>query len=357
MERWQAVAQRQLQAYGAQRLHRPLRGWYALDPGPEARTSRTSTAQRHTGTMPNHRLTILAIATFPALAYSQSFRSDDQVIKRMWRIGMDSSQTERLAQVLMDSIGPRLSGTPGFQSAVEWLERTYNDWGVKVRRDRYGTWRGWRAGDFHMSLTAPRLQALDVELLGWSVGTGGRTIDADVVVMPQFADAAAATQWLGTIRGKFVLISPPEIMCRAPHELETNARAATVTRINQRRQELQQQANARMRLLASANAASQQAAFRSVFTRLEDAGAVGLGSMLWSNGWGVNKIFGAQSEKVPSFDISCEDYGILYRLASNNQGPRIRFTADAQATPQEVPMFNVIAELPGTEKPNEYVML
>jgi len=307
--------------------------------------------------MHRHRLTILAIAAVPALAYSQSFRSHDEVIKRMWRIGMDSSQTERLAQVLMDSIGPRLSGTPGFQSAGEWLERTYSDWGVKVRRDRYGTWRGWRAGDFHMSLTAPRVQALEVELLAWSVGTGGRAVDAEVVVIPQLADAAAATHWLGTIRGKFVLTSAPEIMCRAPHELQLNARAATVTRINQRRQEMQQQTTARLRALASTSAQSQQQAFRSVFARLEEAGVVGMGSLLWSNGWGVNKIFGAQSEKVPSFDISCEDYGLLHRLASNNQGPRIRFTADAQATPQEVPMFNVVAEIPGTEKPNEYVML
>ncbi|HEY7566312.1 MAG TPA: M20/M25/M40 family metallo-hydrolase, partial [Gemmatimonadaceae bacterium] len=303
------------------------------------------------------RLTSLAIAAFPALVHSQAFRSDDPVIKRMWRIGMDSSQTERLAQVLIDSIGPRLSGTPGFQSAVEWLDKTYNDWGVKVRRERYGTWRGWRAGDFHMSMTAPRVQALDVELLAWSVGTGGKPVDAEVVVIPQLADAAAATQWLGTIKGKFVLTSAPETMCRAPHELETYARAATITRLNQRRQEMQQQASARLRVLASTSAQSQQQAFRSVFARLEEAGAVGLGSSLWSNGWGVNKIFGAQSDKVPSFDISCEDYGLLYRLASNNQGPRIRFTVDAQATPQEVPMFNVIAEITGSEKPNEYVIL
>jgi Zn-dependent M28 family amino/carboxypeptidase len=47
----------------------------------------------------------------------------------------------------------------------------------------------------------------------------------------------------------------------------------------------------------------------------------------------------------------------LYRLASKNQGPRIRLTAEAQETPQEVPMFNVVAELRGTELPNEYVLL
>jgi Zn-dependent M28 family amino/carboxypeptidase len=94
-----------------------------------------------------------------------------------------------------------------------------------------------------------------------------------------------------------------------------------------------------------------------VFARLEAAGIAGIGTLNWSGGWGVNKVFGAPSSRVPSFDLSCEDYGMLYRLASNNQGPRVRFTVDAQETPAEVPMFNVVAELKGTELPNEYVML
>jgi Zn-dependent M28 family amino/carboxypeptidase len=73
-------------------------------------------------------------------------------------------------------------------------------------------------------------------------------------------------------------------------------------------------------------------------------------------GWGVNKVFDAQTQKAVSFDVSCEDYGMLYRLATHRQGPRVRFGAEADAL-GTVPMFNVIAQLKGTELPNEYVML
>jgi hypothetical protein len=301
------------------------------------------------------RLAFISSICLTSVVSAQTFRSDDQVIRRMWRLGMDSSHTERLAQVLMDSIGPRLSGSPGFEAAGTWLERTYQGYGITVRRERYGTWRGWRAGDFHMTLTAPRTQVLDVELLSWSVGTpNGRPVEAEVVLPPQ--NAEALQQWLSTARGKFVLISTPEIMCRAPQELNRLARPATVTAVNQRRSEMQQQHNARMRSLIPPNVTG-QAAQRGVIGRLDSAGVAGIGSLTWSNGWGVNKIFAAQSERVPSFDISCEDYGLLYRLAANGQGPRIRFSAESQATPQEVPMFNIVAEIKGTEKPNEYVML
>jgi len=91
--------------------------------------------------------------------------------------------------------------------------------------------------------------------------------------------------------------------------------------------------------------------------RLDSAGVIGIGTLTWSGGWGVDKIFGANAERAPSVYISCEDYGLLYRLATNKWGPRVRLTAESQATPAEVPMFDVVAELKGTELPNEYVLL
>ena len=118
----------------------------------------------------------------------------------MWQVGMAESQVERMAQVLIDSIGPRLSGSSGFTSAGTWLQRAYEGFGIPVRQERYGTWRGWEQGAVHMQLIAPRVQNLDVELLAWSPATPkGRPVDAEVVVVPVLADAAAATQWLKTV--------------------------------------------------------------------------------------------------------------------------------------------------------------
>lgn len=302
------------------------------------------------------RLLVVGLAMLPATAGAQTFRSADSVIRRMWQVGIEQSQAERLAQVLVDSIGPRLSGSPGYQSAVNWIQRTYEGWGVTVRPERYGTWRGWQHGTVHMQLIAPRVQNLEVELLAWSPGTGNRPVEGSVVVIPELADSAAVRQWLATLRGKFVLVSAPQVMCRAPQELERNARPATVTRINAQRAEAQRTASARFRALAPAGTAPQDAN-RAVYARLDSAGVIGVGTLTWSGGWGVNKIFGANTQRAPSVDLSCEDYGLLHRLATNGQGPRVRLTAEAQSTRAEVPMFNVIAELRGAELPNEYVVL
>src|SRR6185503_10266295 len=71
---------------------------------------------------------------------------NDPTIDRIFRIGMDSSRVKPLAQVLFDSIGPRLTGSPGMTSASDWVISMYKSWGIDARREQYGTWRGWRRG-------------------------------------------------------------------------------------------------------------------------------------------------------------------------------------------------------------------
>ncbi|OGU00721.1 MAG: hypothetical protein A2085_00845 [Gemmatimonadetes bacterium GWC2_71_10] len=286
-------------------------------------------------------------ALLPTALAAQTFRTDDSAIRRIWSVGMDSSHTERLAQVLNDSIGMRLSGTTGFQSAVDWLVRTYGSWGVTARAERYGSAPGWRMGTVSMALVAPRVQTLDATLLAWSPGTGGRPVEGEAVVVPLFADSVQAQRWLPSVRGKFVLLSPPELMCRAPQELERYARAATVTRLGEQRQAVQRDWGQRLRAFGGAGRFGRA---------VQDAGAAALVSSFWSGGWGVNKIFSALGARVPSVDLSCEHYGSVWRLAHNGQGPRLRLTSDAELLPNQ-PMFSVIAELRGSELPNEYVLL
>ena len=300
-----------------------------------------------------HFAAAAALLCAAAPAGAQNFRTADSVTRRIWRLGMDSSQAERLAQVLIDSIGPRLSGTTGFTAATEWLEATYRSWGVTARRDNYGTWRGWSHGTVHAELVRPRHQNFEIELLAWSPGTGGRPVEGDVVVMPMPADSAAGAAWLRTVRGKFVLVSAPEPTCRADQELERYARPATVERMRSQRNAFSQDFGARHRAFRIGQGPQAVTFFR----RLEDAGAAGAITLTWSRGWGVNKIFGSPTDRIPTIDLSCEDYGLLYRLAVNNQGPRMSLTANAEIGRSDVPMFNVIAELRGTELPNEYVLL
>jgi Zn-dependent M28 family amino/carboxypeptidase len=89
---------------------------------------------------------------------------------------------------------------------------------------------------------------------------------------------------------------------------------------------------------------------------LENAGALGIITSYWSQGFGANKIFSASTKKVPTVDISLEDYGLLFRLVESGKKPMINLNAQSKETGVG-PTFNTIAEIKGTEKPDEYVML
>jgi hypothetical protein len=268
---------------------------------------------------------------------------------------MDSSQAYPLAQVLMDSIGPRLTGTPGQRAGNEWLVRTYQGWGISARSEQYGTWRGWSRGVTHVDLVAPRVRTLEGTMLAWSPGTRG-PVQGAATVLPDVRDRDDFRRWLPQVRGKFVLVSAPQPTCRPDDNWRQFADTQSFARMREMRTQAMADWNARVAKTASPDDSTPALAARSLPVTLERAGALGVITNLWSAGWGVDKIFNARTQLVPTVDLSCEDYGLVFRLAQNGQGPVLRLEADSRAL-GEVPVYNTIAEIRGVERPDEYVVL
>jgi hypothetical protein len=222
----------------------------------------------------------------------------------------------------------------------------YEGWNVPVRLEEYGTWQGWDRGYTHIDLIAPRKRTLNGMMLAWSPGTDG-PVEGDVIVLPTFSSRSDFESWLPQVSGKFVALTYAEPTCRAPESWEALATPESVERMEALQESIRTDWNQGVR---SAGGPGQVAA------ALEGAGALGVLTGRWSNGWGANKIFSSATQTVPSLHLSCEDYGLVYRLASNGQGPRLRLDAQAEDL-GEVPVANVIGELRGTEFPDEYVLL
>ena len=268
------------------------------------------------------------------------FTVEHPVLRRLWALGMDSSHTHRLAQVLFDSLGPRLTASPGMEAAQRWLVQTYQAWGVEARTERYGTWRGWHRGTTHLDLVAPRVRSLEAMLLAWSPGTPrGRPVRAPVIALPDVADSAAFRAWLPQARGRFVLASFPQPTCRPDDSWEKWATQPSADSLKARRTAAQQEWTRRLERIGVGTGRQAQ---QRLQRQLEAAGAAGVLTNTWSQGWGVDKIFDARTDRTPVLDVSCEDYGLVYRLAAGGQNPVVELNAQAQAL-GEVPVFNVVA--------------
>ena len=287
-------------------------------------------------------------------AAAQGFTTNDRVIRNMWTEGMENSHAYALSQALLDSVGPRLTGTPEMESGNEWLVQMYESWGIEAENEQYGTWMRWRRGITHVDLVAPRVRSLEAMMLAWSPGTGGETVRGAVVTIPDVQSANQFEEWLSTIEGKFVAVSFPQPTCRPDADWEEWATEESFDAMKEERDAAATRWAERLNGagLEIRNRAGQMELMR----RIEEAGALGILTSRWSLGWGVQKIFNANTERIPTVDVSCEDYGLVARLAERDQGPVIEMTADAEFL-GEGPVFNTIARIPGRELPDEYVML
>lgn len=289
------------------------------------------------------------VAAQPFGGGGNQFPTDDPVLRAIWAEGMERSQVWPLMQVLTDSIGPRLTGSPLIKSANDWLVAMYGSWGVSARNESYGTWRSWRRGISHIDLVAPRVRSLEGTMLAWSPGTPrGQPVTAETVIIPAAGDTAAFRAWLPSVRGKIVLVSGPLASCRPLDNIQEFALPATLEAMRQQRTADAQAWNQRIQRTGYNNV--------TLPVALEEAGAVAVVTSQWSNGWGVNKIFQARTTRIPTVELSCEDYGLVFRLTDRNQGARLRITADAEFLGEQ-PVFNTIAEIRGSERPDEYIML
>lgn len=275
-------------------------------------------------------------------------RKNDPIITQIVNEANTNSQLENLAFELLDVVGPRLVGTPGMTRANDWTIEKFESWGIPAKKQKFGEWRGWERGIAHIDMVYPRIKTLAGTQLAWSPSTKGKTITAEVIPLGNFKDSIEFRAWLPSVKGKYVMISMPQPTGRPDRHWEEYATKESIAKMNKERDAQIAAWNSRIRATGLN--------INSIPGVLEDAGAVGIITSYWSREFGANKIFGARSQKVPTLDISLEDYGMLYRLAENGIKPKIAVETSSKDL-GNVPSFNTIAEIKGTEFPDEYVIL
>lgn len=292
---------------------------------------------------------LLIVATAPVSA--QTLAVDDPVLTQIWTEAMENSQLEALAHELVDGFGTRLTGSRQYQKAHQWAVEKFAEWGISARNEQYGTWVGWERGITHVDLLEPWVRTLDGVSLAWSPGTR-RPVKAEAVIIPTVADTNAFRAWLPNVKRKFVMISLPELTGRPDEVWEEFALPATLEKMREARDEAREAFNENMK-----NAGFEGRRYQSALAAaLEEAGAAGVISMNWMGGWGTYRVFSSYTKEVPSIQLSLEDYTLVYRMAKSGQQPVLQIEAQTEFLGDQ-PAFNTVAMIPGTEKPDEYVIL
>jgi carboxypeptidase Q len=129
--------------------------------------------------------------------YVRSTPPTEPMIQKIFEEGMQRSQVMKIAQTLLDSIGPRLTGSVDADRAQAYMVSSFKSWGIPARIENYGTWNSWKNGAAFGELLFPRVRGLEITAMGWSPGTKGKWVEGAVVVIPRERDHARAVHGVG----------------------------------------------------------------------------------------------------------------------------------------------------------------
>ena len=312
------------------------------------------------------------LAFVPLAAQQPQEKIDYEAIYKIKDEGFARSQVMNIMSWLTDVYGPRLTNSPGFRKAGEWAVKEMSSWGLaNVKLEPWtgptGPFgRGWSNDKFYMQATTP---GGSFPIIGmsqaWTPGTEGLVSgDAILAVIDTPEDLA---KFKGQLKGKWVLSAamrdvpalwtPPaqryttEQLKDLETETDTAPRAGRGGRAG---------APGRAGGPAGGRGGAQSlAAQRTQFYK--DEGVLGLITPGRGDGGTVFVQGGGSREPnapagLPSIAIAVEHYGRIARTLEKQMPVKIE--ADIKNTFHEDPSsFNVVGELPGTDKADEVVMI
>jgi carboxypeptidase Q len=229
---------------------------------------------------------------------------------------VDTFAWRRLA-TLTDGIGNRLSGTPELSRAIEWAVAEMKRDGLENVHTEPVMVPRWVRGRESAEIVQPARHQIAMLGLGDSVATPPEGIEAEVLVVRNFQELEAAAS---RARGRIIVFNVPFTTYDQTRPYRTDG-------------------------------ASRAAALGAAAVLVRSIGPAGLrlphtGGLSYAEG----------VPKIPAAAIASEDADRLQRLAESGQRTVVRlameahFDADAESA-------NVVAELRGRERPDEFVVI
>src|SRR5215471_11468801 len=310
-------------------------------------------------------LSVVLVGQIPLSAQSAA---DPDINKKIRQEETDHSQIMHTMHFLTDVYGPRLTGSPNHKAAANWAIQQMTAWGFEnahLEPWNFGHpgWMNERASGYVVS---PIHDQLTFKVWAWTPSTKGM-VKADVfqLVLPEKPTKEKLAAYLDSVKDKvkkrIVLVGKAEVIPVAievaPRRLDDKAAAdrfdpknpnagqfgrggqqtspepgvLTPTEINQQIDKFLVANHAAMRVNDSRMGNGHIRAFQN---RTYDVG-----------------------QAVPTVVLRNEDYGRITRILADGGPVELEFNISNRTFPEGKTSYNTIAEIPGTDKKDEDIML
>ena len=266
----------------------------------------------------------------PPLQYSPQLVAG---IRKVQQAALESDYAYRRLAHLSNNIGPRLSGSPQAQAAVEYVAAELRKLGLEVQLEKVMV-PHWVRGEETAALTdypgmaRGTTQKIVLTALGGSTATPNEGLNAEVIVVNNFDELQALGR--ERVSGKIVLFN-----AKFDQQLANNGYAGQAYGQSVIYRGIGASAAARLGAVAALNRSAGGADYRLPHT----------GALRYAD----------DAPKIPAAAVTSEDAETMAHLASEGT-VRMHLVLTPQILPDAV-SYNVIGDLKGSEHPEQIVIV
>jgi carboxypeptidase Q len=329
-------------------------------------------------------LAFVIVSSLPAITFAQSAQQPERVdLNVIHRIkvaefgdngggrgrGGPPSKVMDTIWYLTDKYGPRLTNSPQFKAAGSWAVGQLKEWGLSnVQLEKWqtegvpsGPIPGWQVTAYSGAMIEPTYMPIGGVPVAWTRGTNGPLTGE--AVLAAIDNPSDMDKYHGKVKGKIVLTVPlptlnfPSVPLATRYTPEQLANLATEL--------IPVPGGGRGRggnaAVANMSPEERQTYQEKQRTFWKDEGALmtiqasarGESGTLFGGGAPRR---GDITQNLPQVSITAEQYNRIARLVQHNVPVKLSFDIKTEFS-KDTDSFNVIAEIPGTGKPNEIVMV
>jgi hypothetical protein len=301
----------------------------------------------------------ISVSLFIVPAWPQDKEKVDlETMSRIRYEGFRDSKVMEYAQGLMDSIGERLTGSPNMKRANEWTRDQFTAMGLSnAHLEAWGPFgRGWANQFVNARMTSPDISPLLVYARAWTPGTNG--VVTGKCIRADFTDKKDFDKYKGKLAGMIVIFGPdPEVkpITEAPFKRYTDDDLSKIAdyQIPSERPAFRfADFIKRQQFVKDLN---QFFADEKVLAVIDHGRTTTGGGTVFVQSGGSFKP--GETITIPQLTLAVEQWTRIDRLLKQKKDVTLELNVQNTFYDDDPMQYDTIAELPGTDKKDEIVML
>lgn len=325
------------------------------------------------------RLSHTLTAALLLVSLSLFAQKKDDPIGRIKDEGMNRSQVMTTLSYLTDVLGPRLTGTPAMKKANEWTKDQLTKYGLQnARLEQWGPFgRGWTLTSFSAEMVSPQYRPLEAFPKAWSPNVDLKEAE---VVWVNAKTAEDLQKYKGQLKGKVVLNGPmrevkphfePEATRRTEKEMLDMADALGPEEKHSHEPPQSPYASSRTKkALAFSMTRAKFYQEEGVALILDPSRAGDGGNIFVQQATVAMNVDTTSLETLrakpwdksappvtPQLAVGVEQFNRMARMVEKGEPVKMNVQLATQFHSEDLNAYNTIAEIPGTDKKEEVVMI